>query len=554
MGLRKRETSFSRGRLPKNNRNGIAANAGIITYILLLAARIPLSRLIGDAGIGLLAPALELYMLAALLFSYGISRTMTGLIRYRMKRGQYKNAGKVFWTSLKISLFFGILAALLTVVFSGFLAENAFLEAMSGKALLAAAPIAILSALISVFRGHFNGNGFAPLVVYSLYIEKTAMLIAGIVGGRFYYDYGKKVSALLKNDMAACAYGAQGVMFGIMAAELLTLIYLLVVFIFISGSWKRQMMQDSGKRIESNGELTGMLLGNGFPMVLFILLTNSFMMIDQRFFNYCMNRKEQGGIRTALWGAYYGKYAALIGIGAALVCLAVHSSIGKIAAAHDREEYRVMRERIGLAVKKACVVAFPVAVILAVLAESFVTGLYKGENEQAIAAVRQGTAVVFFYGIAYLFGQMMLKIRMIKELLLCLAIAFAVHVVAAFLLVQKGLLGVDGIVYSLMLYTVTLAVLLFVLVSRRVGYKQEWIYSVVFPAGAAAVSGLAVMLLNKILFVFIGALPTLLISCLVGLILYMVLIILLHVINEGELSEMPLGGLWVAIGRLFGVL
>ena len=165
MGLRKRETSFSRGRLPKNNRNGIAANAGIITYILLLAARIPLSRLIGDAGIGLLAPALELYMLAALLFSYGISRTMTGLIRYRMKRGQYKNAGKVFWTSLKISLFFGILAALLTVVFSGFLAENAFLEAMSGKALLAAAPIAILSALISVFRGHFNGNGFAPLVV-----------------------------------------------------------------------------------------------------------------------------------------------------------------------------------------------------------------------------------------------------------------------------------------------------------------------------------------------------------------------------------------------------
>ena len=213
-----------------------------------------------------------------------------------------------------------------------------------------------------------------------------------------------------------------------------------------------------------------------------------------------------------------------------------------------------MRERIGLAVKKACVVAFPVAVILAVLAESFVTGLYKGENEQAIAAVRQGTAVVFFYGIAYLFGQMMLKIRMIKELLLCLAIAFAVHVVAAFLLVQKGLLGIDGIVYSIMLYTVTLAVLLFVLVSRRVGYKQEWIYSIVFPAGAAAVSGLAVMLLNKILFVFIGALPTLLISCLVGLILYMVLIILLHVINEGELSEMPLGGLWVAIGRLFGVL
>lgn len=554
MGLRKRETSFSGGRLPKNNRNSIATNAGIITYMLLLGMRIPLAGLIGDAGVGLLAPAFELYMLITLLFTYGISRTMTGLIRYRMKRGQFKNAGKIFYASLKISLFFGIPVALITAVFSGLLAEDVFLEAMSGRALLMAAPIAILSALISVFRGHFNGNGFGPLVVYSQYIEKITMLIAGIVGGRLYYDYGRKVSALLKNDMAACAYGAQGVMLGIMIAELLTLIYLLVVFAFIFGSWKRQMMQDSGRRTESSGEILSMLLGNGLPMVLFILLSNSFMMIDQRFFNYCMNRKEQGDIRTAAWGAYYGKYAVLIGIGAALVCLAVHSSIGKIAAAYDREEYRMMRERIGLSVKKACVVAFPTAVILAVLAESFISGLYKGENEQAVLAVRQGTVVVFFYGIAYLFGQMMLKMRMMKELLFCLAAAFAAHILAAFLFVQKGLLGMNGIVYSIILYTGALAILMFILVSRRVSYKQEWLYSFVFPAGAAAVSGLVVMLIDKVLFVLVGAVPTLIIGCLVGLILYMVLIIILHVVNEGELSEMPFGGLWVAIGRLIGVL
>ncbi len=554
MGLRKKETSFSRGRLPKNNRNSFAANAGIITYILLLGMRIPLSGMIGEAGVGLLAPAFELYMLTALLFAYGISRTMTGLIRYRIKRGQYKNAGKVFRTSLQISLFFGCFIALITAVLSDFLATDAFLEAMSRKAVLAAAPIVILSAVISVFRGHFNGNGFGPLVVYSQYIEKIAMLAAGIAGGRLYYQYGQKVSALLKNDMAACAYGAQGVMFGIMAAELITLIYLLVVYVLLSGSLKTQMMQDGGRRMESKGEIAGMLLGNGLPMGLFILLSNSFMMLDQRFFNFCMNRKEQGDIRTAAWGAYYGKYAVLIGIGTALVCLAVHPSVGKIAASYDREEYRMMRERVGLAVKKACVVAFPAAVILAVLAGSFVAGLYQGEDEEAVRAVRQGTMVVFFYGTAYLFGQIMLKIRMTKELLFCLAVAFAVHAAAAFLFVQKGLLGMDGIVYSLILYTGVLAVSMFVLVSRRIGYKQEWIYSFVFPAGAAAVSGLAVMLIDKILFALIGPLPSLLISGLVGMIFYMVIVILLHVVNEGELAEMPLGGLWVAIGRLFGVL
>lgn len=554
MKLRKKEASFSGGSIRRNNRSNFAANAGIITYMIMLGIRIPLSRIIGDAGIGLLAPAFELYTVAALLFTYGISRTMTGLIRYRVKRGQFKNAGRVFQTALKLSLLFSLLLALLFAVLSDFLAEDVFLEAMSRKAILAAAPTVVLAALISVFRGFFNGNGYGPLVAWSQYIEKTGMLIAGIVSGKLFYGYGQKVAALLKNDMPAYANGALGVIIGVLAAEAVTLLYLLAVYVFFSGSLKRQQMQDGGRRTESGGEIMGMLFGNGLPMVLVVLLSNSFMMMDQRFFNYCMNRREMGDVRTAVWGSYYGKYAVLTGICAAFVCLAVHGSIGKITASYEKEEYRLMRDRIGTAVKKVCVTAFPTAVMLAVLSESFVTGLYKGESEQAVLVLKQGTIVIFFYGISYLFCQLMLKMRMIRELLFCLAAALAVHVLSAILFVQNGLLGAEGIVYSVILFTGVLAILGFVLVSRRVSYKQEWVYSFAFPAAAAAVSGLICMLLNRLLFALVGAIPTLLISCLAGMLLYMVLVVLLHVVTEGELSEMPFGGIWIAIGRLLGVL
>lgn len=554
MKIRKKEASFSGGSIRKNNRNNLAANAGIITYMLILGMRIPFAGIIGDAGIGLLAPAFELYMMVMLLFSYGISRTMTGLIRYRVKRGQFKNADRIFHTALRLSLLFGLILALVLAAGAGFLSETVFLETMSSRVILVAAPITVLTAAVSAFRGFFNGNGFGPLVAWSQYIEKTVMLIAGIVSGKLYYGYGRKVAALLKNDMPAYANGAFGVMIGIMIAELITLIYLSAAYALSYGSWKRQQMQDAGRRTESSGEIVGMLFGNGLPMVLVVLLSNSFMMIDQRFFNYCMNRKEMGDVRTAIWGSYYGKYAVLAGIGAAFACLAVHGSIGKIAASYDKEEYRLMRERIGTAVKKVCVTAFPAAVMLAVLAESFVTGLYKGESEQAVLVLRQGTIVIFFYGIAYLFCQLMLKMRMLKELLFCLAVSFAVHILAVLLFVQNGLLGAEGIVYSVILFTGVLAVMGFVLVSRRVSYKQEWIYSFAFPAAAAAVSGLAAMLLNRLLFALVGAIPTLLISCLVGTVLYMILVVLLHVVNESELSEMPFGGIWIAVGRLLGVL
>ncbi|MCM1154626.1 MAG: polysaccharide biosynthesis C-terminal domain-containing protein [Roseburia sp.] len=553
MKLQKREISFGAEKSQRNSKSGMTAWAVGIAYIIGLGIRIPLSRVIGDAGVGLFAPAFELFSLTALLFSYGISRTMTGLIRYRMKREQYKSARKVFHMALKLSVLLSILLALILVLTCGFFSETVILEAMCRKAVLAVAPSIILTALVNVLRGYFNGNGFGILVAHSHYIEKIAMLLATVFGGRFAYEgYGIKAAALYQNDTIAYAYGALGAAFGILLSQLVTLIYLLFVFGIYSGTWKRQFMQDNGRRLETNGELMGMLAGNSIPVALAAVLANVFMLIDQRFFNYCMNRTGQEA-RTQLWGSYYGKFAALTGIGAAIVCLAVQNHIGRAAASYEREEYRLMRDRIGSAVKKLCITAFPVAIILAVLAEAFIKGLYKGESEMAISMLRRGTVVIFFYGLAFLFGQLMIKMRMMIELLISLAVSLALHILAVFIFVKKMLLGAEGIVYSLMIFTAVLAVACFLFVCRKVQYRQEWLYSFAFPAAAACVAGLLVMLLDRLLYETVGAVATILISCIVSAFLYILLLIILRVVNAEEVSEFPFSGIWIAIGRMIGV-
>lgn len=552
MKLHKREVSFGADKDQRSAKGSLTVYAVGITYMISLIIRIPLSRMIGDAGIGLFAPAFEIFSLITLFFSYGISRTMTGLIRYRMKRGQYKSARKVFHEAFKISLLLGAFFSLIIVFAAGPLSEILVLEAMSKKAVFVCAPAVLLTALVNVFRGYFNGNGFGVLVAHSHFIEKVTMLIAVLSGGRFVYEgYGIKAAALYQNDAVAYAYGAMGAVFGLVIAELITLIYLLFVFALYSGAWKRQLMQDNGRRLESGGEIAGMLIGSSIPVALIAVFSNVFMLIDQRFFNYCMNRTLQAD-RTALWGSYYGKYAALTGIGAALVCLTVQGSIGKTAAAYEREEYRIMRDRIGSAVKKVCITAFPTAIILAVLAEPFVKGLYRGESELAVSMLRQGTVIIFFYGIAFLFGQLMIKMRMMIELLISVGISLALHIFAVFLFVKKGLLGADGVVYSVMVFMIILAVVCFAFVSRKVQYRQEWLYSFAFPAVAACLCGLLVMLFNKLLPDIVGNVPTILISCLVNAVLYILLLIVLRVIHESEASELPFGVIWVTFGRMIG--
>ncbi|MCM1088247.1 MAG: oligosaccharide flippase family protein [Muribaculaceae bacterium] len=554
MKIQKKAHSLGTGRNQKPYKSNMAVSTGILAYILYLILRIPLARVIGDAGVGLSAPAFECIALVTLLFSYGISRTMAGLIRYRVKREQFKSAERVFQTAFKLSILISLIAALALMASAGFFADILILDTMSKKAIFAAAPVFVLTALVNLFRGYFNGNGFGVLVAHSQYLERISMLIAVVACSRLVYDYGLKVAALLQNDMVACSYGALGAVLGFMLAEIITLIYLLVVFVMYSGTRKRQLMQDSGRRVESNSEMMGILLGGSVPVACIAVLTNVFMLIDQRFLNYCMNRMELGMEKSGLWGSYYGKVAGFIGIGAALVCLSVGGYIGKIALSYEREEYHMMHDNINLAVKKLCVIAFPIAINLAVLAEAFINGFYIGENTQTISLLRQGCVIIFLYGIAYLFGQMLLKMRMMKELLAAAAIALVIHIAAVYVLVRKFLLGAEGIVYSQILFVGILALLCFLFSVRKLKHRQEWLYSVAFPAAAACVAGLVALLLNKVLLSVAGNLLTILVACLISTILYILLLMILRVMNEDELSRMPFGSIWIALGRMIGVL
>ena len=112
----------------------------------------------------------------------------------------------------------------------------------------------------------------------------------------------------------------------------------------------------------------------------------------------------------------------------------------------------------------------------------------------------------------------------------------------------------EGVVYSVIVFTGVLAVSCFIFTCRKLRYRQEWLYSVAFPVVSAGISGLVVMLICRLLLTAAGEIATIIISNLVGLTLYILLLMVLRVLNEADLSKFPLGGLWIAVGRMIGVL
>lgn len=541
----------------KNLKNRIILSAGILSWLILLFMRIPLSRFIGEAGVGLFAPAFELFLLASLIVSYSMSHAMSGMIRYRVKRDRYRNAGKVFRTAFFMNLVIGAVMAVFVLLFSSWIAEVLVLERLCRMAVLAAAPCIFLSALIGVLRGYFNGCGLGVLTAHSLYLEKIAMLAGALIVGRAFHGYGQKVASLLQTEAHTYAFGALGAMLGVMASQLIALLHLAALYFIYAGTLRGRIGQDNSRRSETRFEIQRMLLGNIIPPAAAAVLSNLFLLVDQRFFGYYMNVTQNGAARTAQWGCFYGKFAALTGIGAAISVLSVHGLTGKICGAYEREEYRGMRERMGMAVRNASIVSFPTAVYLAVLAAPLSECCYGRPTAQISVLsgwLQKGAAIIVLFTFCFLFGHLLHKMHMGKELFLVAFISFLAHFTVAWLMVQRLQTGIDGLLVSLIILFGIYMALSFVFLSRHIKYRPDWIAGIVFPCVAAAVSGVVVYLLNLVLLETVGAVLTILISLAVGLFFYIFFLMILRVLGEAQLQEMPLGFLFILLGRNIGVL
>lgn len=553
MKLRMRERTHS-GLINRTIKNPLVQYAGVLSYAILLVMRIPLLKVIGDAGVGMFAPAFELFLLITLFTSYSMTGALSSIIRYRVKREQYKSAKSAFRTAFLMDLLISIVFAVLMAVLSSFIADILVLESLSRMAILAAAPVIIFAAFIGTFRGYFNGFGLGVLTAHSQYIESISMTICAVFGANMLFDYGVKVSALKQNEAYGYAYGALGAMLGVMASQFITMIHLLLIYVVYSGTLRGKLGMDGSKRMETQYSLQRMVLGNSIPIAIIAILSNLFMLADQRMFNYCMNKKEMGDVRTALWGSYYGKFAVLIGICTAFAIISIYMMTGKISIAYDREEYRVMRDRIGKAVRRLSIVVFPIAIYLAALAEATVECLYKEENDIVVSLVQKGAVIIVLYGFCFLFGQLLYKMHMIRELIFTALISLLVHVLAAYILAQKALMGSEGIVYALIVFFALYAGLNFFFISRNLKYRQEWISGVVFPAAAAGVSGVVVRIVSSLLLEPVGGALTILIGVVVGVLLYITFLMILKVIGEAELSRIPLGFFFIMLGKNIGVL
>ena len=136
----------------------ILAAASIISRLIGLIYRIPMTNIIGDEGIGYYNVAYSIYNIALILSSYSLPLAVSRLVAAKCVNKEYKSSYRIFKGALIFGAASGLLMALVIFFGADFFAVTFFESPKSALPLRVLSPTIFLCAIMGVIRGYFQGK------------------------------------------------------------------------------------------------------------------------------------------------------------------------------------------------------------------------------------------------------------------------------------------------------------------------------------------------------------------------------------------------------------
>jgi stage V sporulation protein B len=135
----------------------ILASAAMISRVLGAVYRIPLTRLIGDYGMGLYGAGYNIYIALYAIATVGINVAISKLMAERLAHDDEAGAARVFGISLVMLALVGVVSAVGLAMAAKPIAEGVMRNPDAYHAIVALAPAIFFTALQGSFRGYFQG-------------------------------------------------------------------------------------------------------------------------------------------------------------------------------------------------------------------------------------------------------------------------------------------------------------------------------------------------------------------------------------------------------------
>ena len=335
----------------------VLAIGTFIAKLIGVLYRVPLTNILGGKGLGLYQMIFPVYAVLLDFAGAGVPNALSKIISGIDGENVQKESREYFMSSITLLSLLGILGSILMAVFSKpFARLQGNVSAYLGY--ITMSPAVFFVALISCFRGYFQGKLKMSPTAISQIVEQVVKVGLGLLFAKLFYP-----------DIVASVAGAT---LAVSISELCALLYLLVIYKL----YKRKL---GIKTYSSVTNLKGRIIEiikTAFPVTLVGIIIPLSQVIDSFLIINIISKYLANA--TALYGLFSGAVNSVINVPVSL-CYGIAVVIIPIISKHKKKSEREKDTRKSLVMTFTISFAFYVACYL--LAPYIVKILFSRLNE-----------------------------------------------------------------------------------------------------------------------------------------------------------------------------
>ena len=522
----------------------ILAAAGIIVRLIGLLYKIPMTRILGDEGIGYYNTAYEIYNIGLILSSYSLPLAVSKLIAQKQVKKRYEDSRKVFRCGIALGVFTGGLMTVLLLCGSDFIASVIFKSSGSALPLRVMAPTILVFAVMGVFRGFFQGHGNMVPTSISQIIEQVVHALISIWAS---YDFLRRFA----DRDNPVSYGAAGGTLG-------TLVGALAAFFVLSVMMLRQKRQTDGhalsrsqEEVSTDAQIMKLLLLTFTPIILSQFVYQLSGTVDNALFGVIMDGKGfTEKERLSLLGIYGGKYRLLTNVPVAIASSLGASMIPSIVVSRGAGRKEEVKHKIDITIKFNMLLAIPCAFGMFALASPIMRLVFGDGRELTKELLMLGSSSVIFFSLSTVTNSVLQGIDLMRKSVTHSAISLLLHAVLVWLMLSLLEWGVYGLVIGNVTFALVVCILNWRAIGRYLNYRQEVKTTFLLPILCSAVMAVFAALIYYGIHLAIASNTVCVAAAVLGAVcIYGLLILRLRVVSEEELKEMPMGRTIFKAGR-----
>lgn len=498
--------------------------SNLLVKVTGLLFKVPLSRIIGDMGMGYFNSAYSIYTFFYMLSTSGLPIAIAVMISEKRASGSVYAAKAVFRTAVVLFAFGGLSMLLLMFSMSAELAAIIRSD-KSAMSVSVFAPTMLFICISSALRGYFQGCGNMLPTAVSQLIEAVGKSVIGIVAAMYAVKMGYGVEKV-------SAYAVLGVTCGSFAGML----YLIITKIRRGDG---DLMTENPIYRESipYRAILRRFIKISLPITISASVMSLTNMIDTALIQRIL---QNSGISAESAAAQFGNYTSLavpmFNLPPTLVYPIAYSTVPEVASSLASGEREKASRAAEESIRAAVIIGMPCAVGLAVMSEPVLRLFYKVES--AIIAAPLLTLLApssFFVCILAVTNSILQSCGEEKKTVVSMLCGAVVKCAASFYFLPRY--GIAGAPISTFLCYFAVTTLNLAFVIRKTGIRPKFSKIFAVPAVAGILCATTAAFVNGLLNVRIGRLACP-VAILCGAVVYVSILLLSGNVTKEEIRNL----------------